>query len=87
MFIGRTSCECNKRYTQFCGDHFIGAIMLTLQTLEKYVVSIHQLALAIDKRVIALESKERRKTVRAKRPVQHRKSDMAIGECCNGMLL
>jgi hypothetical protein len=47
--------------------------MLTLQTLEKYVVSIHQLALAIDKRVIALESKERRKTVRAKRPMQQAK--------------
>jgi hypothetical protein len=47
--------------------------MLTLQTLEKYAVSIHQLALAIDERVIALESKERRKTVRPKRAVQQLK--------------
>ena len=45
--------------------------MLTLETLQKYVDSIHLLCLNLDKRIIALENKERRKTVRAKRPVQH----------------
>jgi len=47
--------------------------MLTLETLQKYVDSIHLLCLNLDKRIIALENKERRKTVRAKRPVQHAK--------------
>jgi len=32
--------------------------MLTLETLEKYAVSVHQLALSLDQRVTALESKE-----------------------------
>ena len=50
--------------------------MLTLETLQKYVDSIYLLCLNLDKRIIALENKERRKTVRAKRPMQQRKGEI-----------
>ena len=59
--------------------------MLTLETLQKYVDSIYLLCLNLDKRIIALENKERRKTVRAKRPVQRRqpKIEQVCGTCAD----
>ena len=57
--------------------------MLTLETLQKYVDSIYLFCLNLDKRIIALENKERRKTVRAKRPVQQRKGEICANTPCS----
>jgi hypothetical protein len=49
--------------------------MLTLETLRKYADAIYDNFTELDRRMVALETAERRKTVRAKRPVQHRKGE------------